>query len=550
MASRVVAWRQPRLESTVRAAARHPAIVISVCLLVYIALDWVSLIEVLPGTGFTLWNPPPAIAVALLACKGLRFAPVLLVADLVSDFAIEGSPAGTIPTVIGAVIVTVGYTGVAAALRRCAHPGLGFPCVADVAWLLLIVGCGTIFIACHVVAVLVLMHALPANLFWVSTRHFFIGDLSGIVGLLPALLTIPQALDRWREVSRATRIVDIGVFALGLGFALSVVFGVAHAEELRFFYLLLPPVFWIGVRHGLAWCAIAILVEQLALISIVAVLDYSTADFLAFQILSLAVSATGLLIGAVVTERQRTERLLRQQQSELSRVAVLNTAGALGAAVVHEISQPLATVATYVYACRRLLATQPANIDLLDQTMASVEAEIRRAGEIIERLRDFLARPQPRWSTIDLAAITRKVINVLADEAKTGGVGIRVDAQRLPLIAADRIQVEQVLVNLFRNAIEAAAEGHHREKFVRIHLRRTDCKVQVEVEDNGRGVSSDIAGRLFEPFATNKRRGMGLGLSLSREIAKAHGGGLWWDREHREGARFVLELPADRLDTA
>ena len=322
------------------------------------------------------------------------------------------------------------------------------------------------------------------------------------------------------------------------------VFGAARSYELQFFYLLLPPVVWIGVRHGLPWCALAILVEQLALIFVITDLDYPTADILDFQILSLAIAATGLILGAVVTERQRAERSLRQQQAELARVARLTTAGALGAAVVHEISQPLATVATYAHVCRRLLASEPADLELLGRTMVNVESEIRRAGDIVERLRDFLGKSAPRWSAVDLAATTHKVVSVLADEARTHGVAVRIDARPLPHIAADRIQIEQVLVNVIRNAIEAVAECGKRERWVQIRLRHVDDEVEVEIEDNGPGVSPEIAQHLFEPFETSKPRGMGLGLSLSHEIVKVHGGSLQWDADSRDrGAiRFAPAL--------
>jgi two-component system sensor kinase FixL len=391
------------------------------------------------------------------------------------------------------------------------------------------------------------MRELPPALIAPSIRHFFIGDLTGIIGLLPALLTIPKAWDRWKEVSPVARIFDLGTFALGLGFALWVIFGAAPPQELEFFYLLLPPVVWIGVRHGLPWCALAILIIQFALISILTLLDYPQADFLAFQVLSLVVAATGLILGATVTERQRAERSLRQHQAELSRVARLTTAGALGTAVVHEISQPLATVATYAHACRRLLVSEPANLELLDRTMANVESEIRRAGDIVERLRDFLGKSEPRWCSIDLAETTHKVVSVLADEARTHRAIVRIEAHPLPRIAADHIQIEQVLVNVIRNAIEAVADCINRERWVRIRLRRIDGEVQVEVEDNGPGVSPDIAEHLFEPFETSKLRGMGLGLSLSREMIKAHGGSLEWDATVAVGARFVLRLPCHRV---
>jgi two-component system sensor kinase FixL len=328
-----------------------------------------------------------------------------------------------------------------------------------------------------------------------------------------------------------------------------VVFGVPHSQELQFFYLLLPPVVWIGVRHGLPWCGAAILVDQLAFISTITLLDYPTADFLAFQVLSLAVAATGLILGAVVTERQRAERTLRQQQAELSRGARLTTAGALGTAVVHEISQPLATVATYAYACRQLLESEPADLALLARTIANVEAEVRRAGEIVERLRDFLAKSEPRWCSIDLAETTHKVVSVLADEARTHRVTVRIDARPLPRIAADPIQIKQVLVNVIRNAIEAVAGSTNRERWVRIRLCQVDAEVRIEIEDNGPGVSPAIAQHLFEPFETSKLRGMGLGLSLSREIIKAHGGSLRWDATVAVGARFVLHLPCHRVQS-
>ena len=136
--------------------------------------------------------------------------------------------------------------------------------------------------------------------------------------------------------------------------------------------------------------------------------DYPTVDFLAFQILSIVMAVTALILSATVTERQSAERSLRQQQAELSRATRLTIAGALGAAVVHEISQPLATVATYAYACRRLLVSRPADLELLDRTMANVESEIRRAGDIVGRLRDFLGKSQPRWCSIDLTEATPK----------------------------------------------------------------------------------------------------------------------------------------------
>jgi two-component system sensor kinase FixL len=538
MTSWFLMWRRPWPASGIRGAKLRDIIVFCAYVALYIALDWVSLVQELPGVGFTLWNPPPAASLALLVVKGLRFAPALFIAYVISDGLVGGSSLGIQSTLVSGMIVAAGYTGAAAALRRFTHADEGFPRVADVVGFLIIAGAGTISVACLAVSVLAMTSQLPHYLIAPSIRHFFIGDLTGIVGLLPFLLTISQAWDRWKELSLTSKIFDIGVYAIGLGFALSVVFGVARPYELQFFYLLLPPVVWIGVRHGLPWCAVAILVEQLALIFVITHLDYQMTDFLAFQILSLAVAATGLVLGAVVTERQRAEHSLRQQQAELARVSRLTTAGALGAAVVHEISQPLATIATYAHLCRRILASEPGDLELLGRTMTNVESEIRRVGDIIERLRDFLGKSEPRWCAVNLAEVTREIVSVLADEARARGVAVRIDVRPLPYIAADRIQIEQVLINLIRNAIEAVTEVGNLERWVRIHLRHVDDAVEVAVDDSGPGVSPEIAQHLFEPFETSKQRGMGLGLSLSREIVKAHGGTLRWDATVAVGARL------------
>lgn len=542
MTTRVLPLPHPWPAPPLRDAARNLATV-AIYVAIFLALDRISFFRVLPGTGFTPWNPPPAASIALLVIKGLRFAPALFLAGMIDDIAIVGLPNGLPATLAMEAITTLGYTAVAAALRRFGHADQGFPRLTDVVVLLLAAVVGTFTVAACSVGAVAALGGLPSHLLYPSIWHSFIGDLTGIVGLLPALLTLRPAWQRWKEVPARIRAFDIGVFALGLGFALAMVFGVARSKELQFFYLLLLPVVWIGVRDGLAWCAIAILAEQLALVATIALRSYPSDDFLAYQILSLAVAATGLLLGAVVTERQRAELRLRQWQSELYRTARLTTAGALGAAVVHEISQPVATVATYAHVCRRLLDRHPLDLRLLGDTMAKVEYEVRRTGEIVERLRDLWSKGEPRRSRLDLAEVTRNVADALDDMARSCGVTLRIEAPALPPIAADRVQIEQVLVNLMRNALEAAAEGSAAEKLVAVALRQDDREIELAIADNGRGVPPDMEDRLFEPFETSKPRGMGIGLSLSREIVTAHRGRLWRDPTQRVGARFVLRLP-------
>jgi two-component system sensor kinase FixL len=540
MTSAISTWRLDFSGPISARGAIKPILVTSVYIAAYIVLDRISMVQELPGLGFTLWNPPPACSLALLLIMGLRYAPAVFAAGVISDGLIVGFPVGLTATFVINAIIALGYFAVAAALRHAIGARRGLNGVGAVIALLGIVGIGVLVIASVVGAALIVMRVISPEQLLATVRHFWIGDLTGIVGLLPALIVAPQALARWNQLSVRSRLPDVLGFALGLALALWIVFGIAAANEFRCFYLLLLPVVWVGVRHGLAWCAMAVVIEQLALIAVVTLIGYSAPDFLAFQVLSLVISTTGLMLGAIVTERQQAETRLRHQQIELERMARLTTAGALGSTIAHEVSQPLATIATYAHACRRLLKSQP---EVLGATLEKLEGEALRAGEIVDRLRDFLSKGEARMAPLDFAKLTRDIVAALADEGHLRAVAISIEAQFVPKISADRIQMGQVLMNLLRNAIDAAAEGPGIERRVRLRVHHRDDALQVEVEDSGKGIAPDFAERLFEPFETNKQRGMGLGLLLARQIVESHGGQLWWDRDFSNGARFVFRIP-------
>jgi signal transduction histidine kinase len=509
----------------------------------YVALDRVSFVQALPGSSYTPWNPPPALSLALLTLKGLGFAPAVFAAELISGRVISDFPSGIVASIASAAVVAAGYTATASLLLRTPLAGRGPVSVRRVAGFLAIAATGALAVAVAEVETVAAFGELPPGLVGPSIWNSFIGDLTGVIGLLPALLTWRSAWERWREITVNARAVDLGIFAGGLGLALLLVFGNAHEKELQLFYLMLPPVIWIAVRHGLAWCAMAIMMNQLALVATVALLSFSSDGYLGCQLLSIVISATGLILGAVVSERQYTEQVLRRQQAEIARHARLTTVGAFGAAIVHEISQPLAAAATFAHSSRRLLAREPMDSGLLCETLENVEQETLRAGAIVRRIRHFLDRGELLWSTFDLAEVLRRVGDALADEARAHGVSIQIKALPSISVVGDHIQMEQVLANLIRNAIEAAALRENGEGCVQTTLTRSPGLARLEVEDNGRGVVPDIVERLFEPFETTKRRGMGLGLSLSRETVKAHGGRLWLDRTSASGSNFALELP-------
>ncbi len=405
-------------------------VIATVCCYValYVASDWISFIHALPGSGYTPWNPPPALSLALLISKGLLFAPAVFAAELISSNVVEHFPAGGLASLASAAIVASGYAATAALLRRIPLLTRRQIRVRTVATFLATAAAGAFAVAVADVNAIVALGGLPPNLRGAAVWHSFIGDLTGIIGLLPALLTWRSAWERWSEITLSAKVIDLGVFFAGLGAALLLVFGNAHEKELQLFYLMLPPVIWIAVRHGLAWSAAAILVDQLALVGTIAWMGFSSNDFLSCQLLSIVISATGLILGAVVTQRHDAEHLLRRQQAELARHARLTTVGAFGAAVVHEISQPLAAAATFAHSSKRLLEEKPVNAELLRETVENVEQETRRAGAIVERIRHFLDRGDLHWSSIDLGEILRRLVSALADEARANGVALRISS--------------------------------------------------------------------------------------------------------------------------
>jgi two-component system, LuxR family, sensor kinase FixL len=282
---------------------------------------------------------------------------------------------------------------------------------------------------------------------------------------------------------------------------------------------------------------------QLTLAVLTAFVGYNTTDFAILQLLMLVLSITGLLLGAVTTERQDAAVRLREQKRELARMVSNARAGAMGMALAHEVSQPLSTVATYLHAARRLLKVSPASGPVMD-ALVKAEAEAQRAREVLERIRDFVSNGNLNLTAVDVRALAERIGELCREEAAARGVLVEVESMGLvPLIEADGVQIEQVLINLVANAIDAAAERSDARGRVAMRVAAKDDAITLRVEDNGYGVAAELADNIFDAYQTTKPRGMGLGLHLSRRIVQRHAGRLWWEPITTGGARFVVELP-------
>ena len=260
----------------------------------------------------------------------------------------------------------------------------------------------------------------------------------------------------------------------------------------------------------------------------------------------LAMMATlGSQIGQFI-ERKRAEDALRHARADLAHVARVSTLGEMTASIAHEINQPLAAVVNNASACLRWLAAR--NLEEARQSAALVVADGHRAGEIIARIRALAKKTPARKERLDINETIREVIALARSEVQRSGVALETrlsdDVHYVPLILADRIQLQQVILNLIVNAIEAMSESvdGSRELLVRSGIAESR-RVLVAVRDSGSGLDPKSLDRLFDAFYTTKPQGMGMGLAISRSIIEAHGGRLWASANHDRGATFQFTLP-------
>ncbi|HKF41786.1 MAG TPA: PAS domain S-box protein [Thermoanaerobaculia bacterium] len=247
-----------------------------------------------------------------------------------------------------------------------------------------------------------------------------------------------------------------------------------------------------------------------------------------------------------ISERQRAEQELNRQRSELAHLSRVTMLGELSGSLAHELNQPLSAILTNAQAARRFLARSPANLDEVSQILGDIVEQDKRAGEVIRRLRLLLTKGQVHPQPLDLDDAILEALRLVRSDLLDQGVVVNTDfTPAASSVRGDRIQIQQVVLNLVRNGCDAMAGLERSRRLLTISTAGDGAGfVQVSVSDHGTGIPADHLPRLFEPFFTSKPEGMGLGLAVCRSIVEAHSGRLWAENLPAGGARFHFTLPA------
>ena len=253
-----------------------------------------------------------------------------------------------------------------------------------------------------------------------------------------------------------------------------------------------------------------------------------------------------------ITQRKLSEEALGKARSELAKVAEVTSLGVLTASIAHEVNQPLSGIITNASTCLRMLSADPPNVDGARETVRRTIRDGNRASDVITRLRTLYSKKEPSLESMDLNEATREVTALSVNEMERGGVILCYElADDLPRVLGDRIQLQQVILNLLRNAVDAmrTIEDRPRELHIRTEPDEENL-VRLSVKDSGVGFAPQEAAKLFDAFYTTKTTGMGIGLSISRSIIEAHQGRLWATSNGRNGSTFSFAIPCANEEMA
>lgn len=487
----------------------------------YLILDWISYAEPFLREGMTPWEPAAGLAVALVLLTGLRYALLLLLAPILSEFFVRGlsMPVGALlltTLVIGGV-----YTGAGLVLRWWMRRDEGpLTTLRNVLLLFIVALVASFLLGIGETGVLMSSRMVPSADLVSTVVKELVGEFIGIALTVPFVVM----LARRRLNFSWSMLVPLATIAA----LMTLIFSLPQAAPLQLFHVLFVPIIWMAVVYGLEGAAVAAVATQFGLIATLNMIQVSPTTVLSFQVLMIVLSVTGMLTGAAVSDRERAAVRFRKLQDAQARFNRLSSMGALSAVLAHEIRQPLGAAATYARLAREALPPDGPDSGPTREHLEKSSAQIQRAAGILRRMHDLIVTGRSEPVPTAPATLVDEAVSfleaTLTDEAV---VLVRRIAPALPKVRADVQQLHQVIINLVVNSIEAMVGLGRDQRVITIAVtREAPGFVTFRVSDRGHGFSEEQLESQVTPLLTEKVQGLGLGLALCETIVQNHGGAL------------------------
>lgn len=525
-------------------------------LALFVLLEWLSFIHEYKGLPITPWNPGLGVVFALMIRNGPAAGLLLFFGIIVAEASVLRSALGWPLILVIAAAATLSYTLVAMAARRLLRLDAALMHMRDILILLAAGLCGALLAAALLTGLLILFGRLETPDLLEASIPLLVGDVIGIAVITPLLLRL-AAPGRWMERPLAARgwqrLAEGLFYAVLIAGSLWALVSLEQAGGLRLFYLLFLPVVAAAVRFGLDGACLALAAAQFGLVLVLERLGYDARAFTEFQALLFVLTAAGLIVGMAVNERRladqaklAAEARLREQEAQMAQAARLTLASGMASALAHEISQPLTAARALARSVQAILQGPGSDLERAGGNLATLIGQIDHAGDVVRRMREFIRRGRPHISTLS----AREILEEAATLARTGNARIRIEfdiPSDLPLLHGDRVQLQQVAINLIHNAMDSIAADDQTNGLIRIVARHATepSRIEIAISDNGPGMPPERAARLFMPLASAKTEGLGLGLAISAMIVEAHGGRIWLQSSAPGHTEFRFHLPLE-----
>lgn len=500
-----------------------------------VSIDWLSYIHPIAGLNITPWNPPAALEVFFLFLVGNSWMTWVYLTLGISDWVVRGTALLSPPVLLGNAVLVICYASMALCLRWALGGDAALRHRRDVLWLGGVIVSGALLTAVLYVGTQAQLGVLASQDLWRAAHRFFIGDLLGLMVLLPLFFV---ARDKRRHTQYLTMFHSplFGVLLLGLLACMWLIFSLPSAAQMKYFFSLFFVLGLIAATYSLPGATLVAALIQVPLVFSATRAGVQPADLMDMQIVMLTLSLTGLIIGTVVDERLRTEERLRDSLQ-------LVAAGELAGSLAHELHQPMSALSAYAESALLLTESHsdqsPERQSQLMHLLRNIVKETWRASDIVRGLRSYFISGVSTLQRVEIKTLIDECLVRVEKRAEHAQVTLKsVYRHSVVSVMVDRVQISTALGNLLKNAIDASEAGMH----VTVCVSDEKNMLSIRVIDQATLLESDVIEQVFRPFYSNKKDGLGLGLSVSQSLVENNGGVLRYQSQPEKCFEILLPI--------